>query len=512
MGERDAAAEECRDSLKRIAGQDSSNVRKILAYLTGDLSEEAFVALAEGNETKRRLLHFFQGQKAHLAGRGEEAADHFGKAAAGEGTSVDDLILLARAELDAERRRQKGVAVEKLEAAARALPPFEAIYDLDFGEKNPDDQEYRSFTWSVDMARAEILLRIDGRDVTAARDTAMIAHLKDFHIDMWAIGVDGGDTSVTLDLTFVKDLYRFGGEVRRLIPADPGTPEPEGAPTPTVGMFLEGKPGKDEQGTLRFFAGLGSHPLSWLKEALEAEEAMPRSEGDALVFEIPSKRKKITVDARTGLLRRLDAADYDGKARVIRLRSTRTLDRFPEPPARPVKLKPQAVDARRAQSDLFAQEEWLNSELAQAFEFWDRILKAGREEALQTALTRWAAQYSDRLHGSVVRILAGREIQPKLDLGTPAAELAKEAGTFAAGFSNHRKDAAEFVKRQLGELSLRTETALIESMVDSRLHGTIRATLEKAFDPGKVDRVRRDTYGDRLEELYREELAARTKL
>src|SRR4029079_18394831 len=130
--------------------------------------------------------------------------------------------------------------------------------------------------------------------------------------------------------------------------------------------------------------------------------------------------------------------------------------------------------------------------------------------------TRWGARYADGLHAHAVRTLAGRRIKQALDLGTPPAEILKsapqEAAKFAKQFSEERQAVDEFIRGQLEELIYRTETGLVEGLIDSRLHATIRATLQRSFEAKEVDRVRRETYGDRLEELYREELAARSQL
>jgi hypothetical protein len=150
--------------------------------------------------------------------------------------------------------------------------------------------------------------------------------------------------------------------------------------------------------------------------------------------------------------------------------------------------------------------------VALAMERWERIPDAKKIDVVSRGVTRWAARYLDSLLSSMLRILARKEIQRAVEEGAGVEALLRDADAGAKRFSAlvaaQPEQTAAFLRDRVTDLSGRLETDVIEALIDSRKFDTLRGLLQHALRFEAVNLLRLETYGDRAEKLYREELDA----
>lgn len=511
LGRREAAIQELRDSLKDLAREHpaSSWEFKLLAFDVGDL-DEAGLLEAAAKSAGFSSAHFAIATRLLLSGKAEEALKHFQKSHELRAPGGIDGIL-AGAEIRRQWRLRMERLLEELDGKVRNLPLFEAAYEVDMPSIPDDDRPIRSFTWTADVRRRESVLVVGGRDPQVKSELRLSLQLKDAQLYVWK---ESDDSYLRLDFSFMpRMIEQLDKELAGLV--GPGSRPETGGPVASLGVYLEGKPSKDGEGKIRFTLGFASTAGSWLKEPPGPEDTV-REGKDEIVFEIPSRRKKVVIDRHTGLLKLLETMDYDGTTRrTLRLVSYKPVASWPTL-KRPEKEAQPPADFAQFRNHMLLQEGILQDQVSTLIDGWDKVVADGKEEQAAAILTRWAAQYADGIHAHVVRSLAGNRIKSALDLGTPASTLLKnedeEARRFAEAFAGERKRLGEFMKADLAGLAERTENGLFEKPIDSRRHAAARALVRKAFHPPTVERLRHATFGDRLEQLFREELRARTRL
>jgi len=511
-GEKEASIQELREFLKaNETSLPSPWLRKLLAYDLGELSDEKLL-----EETKeaglRSLAELSIGTRRLVDGKVEESLQLFRKSAEASPKAAGYTPVLAREEIRRQWRRKLEGVVQDLETKVRKLPVFEATYELDIQWAPDEETAIRRIVWTADMARKRSALVVRGRNEPKKADIALWMLLVDHQMYSW----DESDAGFyRVDFSFVTTLAAdLEQEISRLLPPGPDAkPEPDQS-TPNLTLQLSGKSSKEESGTIRFATGMASWPCNWLKELPGPDEVF-REEQDEIVFGFPAARKKVIIDRRTGLLKLLETLDYDGTRRSIRLVATKELGAWPkiDPPA---KEKPAPYDVARFRTQMIQQENILQGEVSAIVQRWDELVRGKKDDPAAAIVTRWAAQYSDGFHANAVRTLAARRIKSALDLGTPVSTLvqngAADAQEFATQVSQDRKSIDDYLKSNLAELAERTENGLFEWPIDSRFNPTVRMLVKKALDPQTVERQRKATFGDRFEELYRDELRTRTQL
>lgn len=519
MGEQDAAAKEIVARLDALPAAETDWARHIVAFMQGELGEAELLKAAGSDATpasaRNADAHFFIAQKLLLAGKPEEATIHFRKTKELTKWSTQQHVL-SRAEIDFCASEKRRLLLDRLEKRFLALGPCEA--HLELAGQNPADAEiFKNVSLYFDMSHARMLVSCRKVNVKEGKEVETFLAFDDAIFTVW--GPDGLAQKLDFGpfLSGVKDLDRkLTEEMDRILPPDPaGRAEPD----PIVShltLNVEGKPDKQHDGSFTFKIARGQNPASWLKEPRSATDAVLHEEGDAVVFDIPSRRKKIVIDARTGFLRSVEARDYDGTTvRKIVVTSFKELAEFPDV-KRPEKFTPVPLDFGQLLAQMKEQRGWLNIQISEILNRWERIEKEGKEEQVLSILTRWAARYEDSLHAYAVRTLARRHLQQVLDLGTPPSQLFKdaegEARKFVERFAKEKAEVAQLLRNQLLDLGYQVETDAYEAPVDNRRHDVLRKILKKAFDCDTVDRMRRETHGDRLESLFREELETHKQL
>jgi hypothetical protein len=364
----------------------------------------------------------------------------------------------------------------------------------------------------VDLAKSRIRVSLAGPLPSGDTQTCHIS-CEDAAITVWGGGfptarIDGAPFLAGVE-ALQNDLYR---ELDLLAP--PAKPrEPQALETGLL-LGLERKAGPGQEGNARIALLRARYPAQWLREIRNSRDAVLREEGDALVVEFPSRRKLLAVDLKTGFLRRLEVADFDGTVRRIELAAFERLDRFPDLEA-PPKIPLTPFDFTQLLSHWRQRQEWLVDVLEELLTRRDDFAKARKEPEARAVVTRWAARYADALRTYGVKALARQSIRRELAGGTPLADLARDPDApkrFAASVASQEAEIRKEIGSRLTELAFDLETSVIEIPVDSRLHGPLKDLLRKVLDPEAVHAERARTYGDRSQELYREELEAQREL
>ena len=512
MEGKEAAVQELRSLLKENSGGTTTAwLSKLLSFDLGELSAENLLE-SSTEQGSRCLAHLTIGTFRQLDGKADDALEHFRKASTFPLDTVGYPVILARAAIERQVQVKVDRIVEELEAKVRALPLFEATYDVDMRWSPEDEKAFRSLTWTVDMKAQKGSFVVRGRNNPLNVGVAVWVYLKDLHVYTWEAA---DDRCTHVDFSFMPTLYdELDRELKRLIPSLASMKEERDRTAPALTLELDGKPSKDGEGTIRFTTGFAGSPCGWLKERPGPADLI-REEKDEIVFEFPAKRKKMVLDRQTGLLKLLETLDYDGTRRAIRLASYKSLDSWPKIP-RPEKEKPAPSEVAQFKNRMLQQEQVLQGMMSAMVERWAEVEGAKKEDQAAAIVTRWAARYADGFHAHAVRSLAGNRIKAALDLGTPVSAMVKNAETdarqFAAEIAEDRKSIDGYLKSTLAELAERMENGLFERPVDSRAHAAVRSLVKKALDPQAVERQRKATYQDRLEELYKEELRTRTQL
>jgi tetratricopeptide (TPR) repeat protein len=510
MGQRDAAIQEVKDALKTPAVLKSSAwERKVLAFHLGDVAEDAFLEAA-GRQNDLSTAYLCTGTRKLLEGKIPEALEHFQKAVLKPGRQDPDAVV-SSAEIVRQRRLELERIIQDLEKKFRALGRFEATFDLNDVPKADDETNVGRFILTVDLQKSQGHFKVIGKDLKQNRNFTMNLYLKDLQLEEWVTGRGSGNGYRRTDLSgmhrFLADLER---EVAQIVP-----PDPAAAAVHEVGvrvkLNLEGKPSRSEEGSIVVGVGIGNSPASWLEQTLGPGDSF--RDGTELVLEFPARRKTVVIDRKTGLLKFMSVVDYDGTKRSFTLTSFKQIDAWPDV-GRPEKTKGAPFDLGEFKAQVTQQEELLHTQMCKMLQRWEELVKARKEDEVAGLLTRWAARYTDGIHTHVVRRIAGDKIQKALNLGTTPAELLRnaeaESRRFAERFADERKILDGAMKDHLSELVDRTESGLFGHLIDSRLHPVARAMVRKAMAPEKVEEVRKALYGDRLEQLFRDELASRT--
>jgi len=302
-------------------------------------------------------------------------------------------------------------------------------------------------------------------------------------------------------------------ELDRLVP-----PEPRVDPSPkvfTLYLSLEGKPSANEQGTFRFAVGRGVHPTSWTRDGIYRRETTVRDEGEDVVIELPSLKKRLVLDKASGIPKLLEARDYDGKRRQFIRTSFSTGAPFPVIKV-PPKVAPVPLDEfieKMWQESYFSILSWRFNE---AVARWSKLKQAGKEGDANRLFVQWLAQYLDTLYQFNVHRAARQYIQWALDQGYKMADMEKGIDEYIKAFkqwaATGRDKLETFMEHELEDLAHRAATELIEEPADSRLHPLIRQLRQELFDFKTIESVRSADDDAKADRIFREELAAARRL
>jgi tetratricopeptide (TPR) repeat protein len=419
---------------------------------------------------------------------------------------------VARAELEQLDLEKRAALTDGLQQKFRALGAFRAEFKGTGMTDNSSGWEVRDAVFHVDLARSRVRVSLAGPLPSGELQTCHIS-CQDAAITVWGGGfptvrIDGapflaGVEALQNDLHRELDLLAPPAKPRKIEPLETG-----------LHLGLERRPGPGQEGNARIALMRSRYPAHWLREIRNSRDAVLREEKDALVAELPSRRKHLAVDLKTGFLRRIEVTDFDGTLRRFELAAFERLDRFPDLEA-PPKIPLTPFDFTQLLSHWRQRQEWLVDVLEELVTRRDDFAKAGKEPEARAVVTRWAARYADALRGYGLRAFARNSIRRDLAQGTPLADLARDPDApkrFAASVASQEAEIRKEIASRLTELAFDLETAAIEVPLDSRLHGPLKDLLRKALDPEAVHAERARTYGDRSQELYREELEAQREL
>lgn len=407
-----------------------------------------------------------------------------------------------------ERRR----VLDLLEERFRLIPRFHAEFRFQtFTEAGEETEEDAPTGLHFDLDRPNHRLLCTVPKGSAKTPEGMLMYFDKVEMTAWA-----GDAPARrmLYATLFEPIDKWDAsalaETKRLLP-----PEAAKALGPSVKEMhlliqLDGKPGPDQQGTLRFAVGRGSTPSSWTREAIGHRTTSVRVEDGDTIIEIPSRKKRIVLD-RDGFPKLLEARDYDGTRR--RLARTAFSADTPFPAVNfPERIQPVPIDTSVQRYWYELQLVVLSPRLRDVLLHWDGIKEAGKEKEATELFAAWVTQFQDTLHTFNVQNSARTYIKWLLDQGQKwdaikdaTDEHLKNYKTWAA---QGREPLESWMRGQLEELERRVTAELVEEPIDSRLHSPLRRLRKAIFDFEKIEPVRRRGDEEKAGRIFREELEA----
>lgn len=506
-GESDEAKKELRAHVAAHPQDKPSYTRSILSCLLGDLSDDDFLALPGPKGAAQSVL----AHKRLLAGDTAGAESQFAKAV--ELLNVfQEQRFVARAELLAAGAARRREVLGELEKKFRALGPIEVRLEGE-GQEFTQDSTFKNAILYLDLDRDRFQMVLTEHEGKRDRDFETTILYEQMALFKW-----GGSDGIARKADFAPFMTAglesgklLGAEIDRILPPDPAQKEKEEVLGPRLTLSVDGKPDKSGSPTFVFQYGRGSRPNSWLAEGTSAADAVLHEAESTVKIEIPSKRRTIVIDRKTGFFQSIEARDYDGVGvRTLKVTSLRKVDAFPEL-KRPPEFQPLPIDFKKLISELSNQRIWLSEALRDTVERWDKVAAAGKEDEVRAVFTRWASKVEDGLYAWGVRQLARKHVQSLIDLGTPVETILKDADAeskrFAERMATQWKDLMDFLEGQVALIRIDVEDDVFRTLLDNRLHGRLREVLERSLRFESVERLRRDTYGERLDALFRDELS-----
>lgn len=491
----------------------------VASYLEGTISEENLLRDASlepeaSRANAQAAAWYFLGSKRRLDGK--EDPEAFRKALKSSSGSAS-FDAAARAQLDSWAARDRRRILDVQEERFRALKRFHAEFRFRaLSEKGEEVNKDDEFTFSLDFDRENERLCASVAKGSALFPEGMRMLFDKKVLTAWK----GEDQAQQMNYSALFDSIdhwdsRALAELDRLVPPDPGTAHAAAPREFMFLLFLEGKPGRDEQGAVRFAVGRGSYPCSWTRDGTSNREATVREEGDEVVMEFPSKGKRIVLDQATGFPKLVEARDYDGKRRQF-LRTAFSRDGAFPLPKLPEKtaLLPlnDAIEKMWSEN----QSSTLSLRLEEAVVRWDKIRRAGKEPEVKRLFVGWLSYYLGTLWEFNVHRSARQYIQWALNQGQKMTDLEKDADEHIKAYklwaAQGRKALEAFLRGQLDDLARRLTTELIEEPIDSRLHSVLRQLRNELFDFDAIEAERGTGDDSKTDRIFREELAAARQL